>query len=139
MDISNKEQQSSKAETQKTSVPLSRQTSSLRPVLSQEPVNIREPIQEEAGVKPTPKQQVKELLPLSKRGEIETKDFRWSLLSHKGKIFKKYGITEKEVDDFVENSEEYGAYVEPRESRPLEKKLGNDKWNPNIKEKTKRK
>ena len=73
--------------------------------------------------KPAPKPPVKELLPLSKRGDVKTSDFRWGLLSHKNRIFEKYKITGKEVDKFVQNARKYGSNIEFKESFPLEKKF----------------
>jgi len=85
--------------------------------------------------KPIPQQPVKELLPLSKRGDIGTRDFRWALQSHKDKIFEKYKITGKEVDDFVQNTKKFGYNLEFKETRPLEKKLDiSRRSNPNLKE-----
>lgn len=73
--------------------------------------------------KPVSKSPVKELKPLSERGNIETKDLAWSLRSQRGYIYDKYRVTEKEIDKVVGDLKKYGFYVAPEESRPWEKSL----------------
>lgn len=89
-------------------------------------------------IKPTPKPPIKELLPLSKRSEARTNDFRWNLLSQKDKIYRKYGIPAKEVDKFTQEVKKYGSHIGHGDSRAIEKKLNvSRRSSPNIKDRIK--
>lgn len=94
----------------------------------------QKPSQEEIASKQTkpiiaPKPQIESLPSLSKRGEFNIKDLSWKLRSNVDKIYKKYGIPEKEVKEFANNVKKYdishGGYLHPSESAKLEKPLKN--------------
>ncbi|MDD5145641.1 MAG: hypothetical protein PHF44_02270 [Candidatus Pacebacteria bacterium] len=83
--------------------------------------------------------QNKSLPSLSKRGEFGVRDLDWSLRSQKDKIYRKYNISGKEVDEFANNLKKYDldkrGYLSKYESSKMEKPLKTKStWSGNTKE-----
>ena len=75
----------------------------------------------------TPKPQAEGPVSLSKRGELRVSDLSWQLRSGKDKIYRKYGISGSEVEEFANGLKTYdksgGGFLRPSESIALEKQL----------------
>ena len=77
-------------------------------------------------VKPSIKQpsaQSNRLPSLSQRvgGGMATKNLAWQLKVHKNKIYEKYRITGREVDEKIQQLQKYKTILEPHEAYKMEK------------------